>query len=66
MDGSTGIVVPTDDPQALAAAMEELLKDPEQASSLGAAAKARAVKEFSRQEVHARLVDYVRALLVSG
>lgn len=39
-DGSTGIVVPPGDPEALARAMESLLADPEKRSAMGMAARA--------------------------
>jgi glycosyltransferase involved in cell wall biosynthesis len=46
-DGETGLVVPTGDPAALAAAIVRLATDPEQVRALGAAARARALGRFS-------------------
>ncbi len=44
-DGRTGLLVPEADPVALADALERLLRDPELAGRLGAAARARAIEE---------------------
>jgi starch synthase len=46
-DGDTGILVPPDDPAALAEAVVALLDDPAQAAALGEAGLARARSEFS-------------------
>lgn len=40
LDGRTGLVVPPDDPEALATAMNRLLRDPELAARLGSGARA--------------------------
>lgn len=45
-DGSTGLIVPAERPEALAAALRTLIDDPAFAASLGAAARAEAVKRF--------------------
>jgi glycosyltransferase involved in cell wall biosynthesis len=46
-DGVSGILVPPQDPAALASAVERLLGDPVLASRLGRAARARVVAGFS-------------------
>lgn len=46
-DGETGVLVPPDDADGLAAAIESLLADPERARRLGAAGAQRAREEFS-------------------
>jgi alpha-maltose-1-phosphate synthase len=46
-DGVTGLLVPPDDPPALAEALNAVLRDPGRARSLGEAGRARAVGEFS-------------------
>jgi starch synthase len=46
-DGVTGLLVPPDDPEALAAALNELIRDPSRARSMGQAGRDRAVAEFS-------------------
>ncbi|WP_045875358.1 glycogen synthase [Pseudofrankia sp. DC12] len=45
-DGVTGLLVPPDDPSALAAAMNTVLADPKRATAMGQAGRERAVTEF--------------------
>jgi len=52
-DGVTGLLVPPDDPAALAAALGELVRDPARAAAYGQAGRERAVAEFSWQTVAA-------------
>jgi glycosyltransferase involved in cell wall biosynthesis len=47
VDGETGLLVPPDDPAALAAAILDLLDHPDRAAEMGAAGRARALSEFS-------------------
>jgi len=47
LDGRTGVLVPMSDAQAMAAAILELLADPNRAEALGRAARARAIDRFS-------------------
>ena len=51
-DGVTGILVPPGDAGAVAAALENLLRDPGRAGSMGAAGRDRAVAHFTI-EAHA-------------
>jgi alpha-maltose-1-phosphate synthase len=53
-DGATGLLVPPDDPAALADAMNALLRDPGRADAFGRAGRARAVEEFSWDAVAAQ------------
>ena len=46
-DGATGLLVPPDDEEALAAALNELVRDPVRARFMGQAGRERAVAEFS-------------------
>jgi glycosyltransferase involved in cell wall biosynthesis len=47
VDGETGVLVPRDDPERLAAAAIQLLDEPEQAAAYGRAGRARARAQFS-------------------
>lgn len=58
VDGSTGLLVPPDDPDALALAIRQLLERPE----LGAAARDRARGEFSVARMAERTLEVYRAL----
>lgn len=62
VEGETGLLVPPDDPGALAAATSALLADPERAARLGAAGLRRAHDEFSvARMAEATLAVYERA-----
>jgi glycosyltransferase involved in cell wall biosynthesis len=45
-DGSTGILVPPDDPEAMAKAVQDLVLDPEHRTKIGSAARCRIETEF--------------------
>jgi glycosyltransferase involved in cell wall biosynthesis len=47
VDGVTGLLVPPDDPQAMADAVRALLVDPERATTLGAAARRRYSERYT-------------------
>ena len=53
-EGATGLLVPPDDPAALADAMNALLRDPGRADAMGRAGRLRAVGEFSWDAVAAQ------------
>jgi glycosyltransferase involved in cell wall biosynthesis len=53
--GVTGLLVPPDDPDALAGAIAELLVDPSRARELGEAGRRRAEERFSWETVAERL-----------
>jgi len=57
VDGETGLLVPPDDPAALAAAVSDLLDDPARASAMGEAGRARALTEFSVERMAERTVS---------
>jgi alpha-maltose-1-phosphate synthase len=56
-DGETGLLVPPDDPGALADALNTLLHDLERAWAMGQAGRKRAVAEFGWAAIAARVVD---------
>jgi glycosyltransferase involved in cell wall biosynthesis len=47
IDGETGLLVPPEDPEALAASISELLADPERRRRMGAAGRRRVLEHFS-------------------
>jgi starch synthase len=53
-NGETGLLVPPDDPGALAGALNTLIADPGRAAALGRAGRDRAVAEFGWQAVAAQ------------
>jgi glycosyltransferase involved in cell wall biosynthesis len=61
-DGVTGRVVPAGDPARLAAALEEILADPELATRMGEAARRRVVTASSWDEVAGRVEEELLAL----
>lgn len=63
VDGKTGLLVPVKDPKAMAQAIIRLLSDGELRLRLGAAARERAVREFSQESISPLLLDEYRRLL---
>jgi glycosyltransferase involved in cell wall biosynthesis len=61
----TGINVPINDPTELAQALDRLLADPQEVQQLGAAARARFEKEFSRNLMSARFLSLYERLPVT-
>jgi glycosyltransferase involved in cell wall biosynthesis len=59
-DGATGLLVPPDDPRALAAAVSSLLGDRERAARLGRAGLDRARTEFSVERMAERTIAVYR------
>jgi starch synthase len=45
-DGETGLLVPPDEPEALADALNTLARDPQRAEAMGEAGRQRAISEF--------------------
>lgn len=57
VDGETGVLVQPRDPDALAAAIWELLDDPERARRLGAAGRRRVEERFSEEAMTRRILE---------
>jgi glycosyltransferase involved in cell wall biosynthesis len=62
-DGVTGILVPPEDPAALAAAITRLLSDPSQARAMGIAGKAFAAENLTTEAMMNRITAVYRDLL---
>jgi glycosyltransferase involved in cell wall biosynthesis len=62
-DGKTGLLVPPRDPGRLANALSELASDPARRSAMGAAARAKAVRDFDDRRVIQRTLDVYERLL---
>ncbi len=63
VDGATGRLVPISAPSALADAMEEILRDPRRAGSLGLAGRERVLANFTPELHVERLLAVYRAVL---
>jgi len=61
-DGKTGMLVPTDDADALTAALESLMRDPAAAAAMGSRARAKAVAEFGIDAEVARIAEVYRSV----
>lgn len=56
-DGVTGLLVPPDDPEALAQAITSLLSDPDRMKAMGTRGKARVEKHFTWDKVAERMIE---------
>ena len=59
--GETGLLVPPDDPPALAGALVELLRDPARARAMGQAGRERVVREVSWDRVARALMEEMQS-----
>jgi Glycosyltransferase len=67
IDGVNGIVIPPNDPDAIAAALERLHRDRDLAARMGAAGRERVVNHFTWDRFRERLLDaYARAIEITG
>jgi glycosyltransferase involved in cell wall biosynthesis len=64
--GSSGLIIPPDDPDALARAMVELLDDPDDARRLGRNARERVRTDFDPDVEADRLVKLYREVVDSA
>ncbi len=62
-NGETGVLIPTDDVDALVTALEPLMREPQRAAAMGARARERAVAEFSIDAECQQTVAVYAALL---
>jgi starch synthase len=62
VDGETGLLVPPDDPAALAAAVNSLVADPDRAAAMGLDGRARAVADFDWASIAEQTVALYEAL----
>jgi mannosyltransferase len=62
-DGVTGVLTPPGDVDALATALEPLLRDPAAAAAMGARARARVVEKFSLDAEANRIAEVYRTLV---
>jgi glycosyltransferase involved in cell wall biosynthesis len=60
-EGAAGMLVPPKDPVALAAAVERLVTDPDEAARLGEKARRRVESEFGRDRLVRRVFDLYAA-----
>ncbi|MFZ2157801.1 MAG: glycosyltransferase family 4 protein, partial [Bradyrhizobium sp.] len=62
-DGVTGVLTPTDDVDALVAALEPLLRDPASAMAMGLRGRARVLEKFSLEAEAGRIAEVYRTLV---
>ena len=63
LEGVSGLIVPSDNPAALAAAIARLLADPLQAKAMGAAGKALAAEKFTVEAMMQQITSTYRNIL---
>src|SRR5437762_7088131 len=65
-DGVTGVLTPPGDVDALVAALEPLMRDPDSATAMGVRARARVLERFSLDAEANRIADVYRSLDISS
>jgi glycosyltransferase involved in cell wall biosynthesis len=63
IDGETGIIVPPNQPSALASAIHELISSPEQREILGSSGRERYLQNFTAELAVSRYLDEYNRLL---
>jgi len=63
VDGVTGVLVPTGDADALAAALEPLMRDPAAAGAMGARGRQRVMEKFSLEAEATAIAEVYRRLI---
>jgi starch synthase len=66
VDGETGLLVPPDDPAALAEAVTTLLADPDRRARMGCTARQQALARFEAATIAAQTLELYRAALGHG
>ncbi len=66
VDGETGLLVPPDEPEPLADALNALLRDPDRAAAMGLAGRKRAIAEFSWETIAAQTAELYAELVTSA
>jgi glycosyltransferase involved in cell wall biosynthesis len=65
-DGVSGLLVPSDDPDALSAAITRMLSNPTQTKAMGAAGKALAAENFTTEAMMTRITSTYSNLLANS
>jgi glycosyltransferase involved in cell wall biosynthesis len=65
-DGTSGLLVPPDDVEALKTAMARLVNEPERARSLGSTGRRETVSRFDTEKVCAEADHFYRTLVPGG
>ncbi len=65
LDGVNGLIIPPNDPDALAAAIERLYRDRDLAARLGAAGRQRVVENFTWEHFREQLLEAYRTALAT-
>ena len=66
VDGETGVLVPSSDPDALAREVDALLRDRRRRTAMGEAARRRAREHFSAERIVPRYLEYYRRVCVDA
>jgi glycosyltransferase involved in cell wall biosynthesis len=62
-DGKTGILVPPGDPEAMAQAIAELLRDPDRRREMGEAGRRSVLESFTTDTLNENLASFAREVV---